>query len=423
MNVVQQARLLVSLGVLTSGVLAPARAQDSATTRGRDTTSSLGASTAPGAANAASQRFASLASAIVQSAGIKPGNLVAISGGPHMVPAMEAYAVEVEKAGGQPLLLLDSPRAIHSYFTEVPEQYLGRPAHAWQDFQATGIDLEIHLPALENVRQVFADVPGERQGKVIAASAPAEAALTERQNRTTMRRLDLNGPPSAADVAQAHLDSAAFARGYEEALNADYRGIAERGRALQHALEGAHRVRVTTPEGTDLTFSIDRRAVMLDAGLVPPGTGGLRAARTAQLPGGSIRLAPVETSVNGKIRAPSDQCDQPVKDEAIDVRNGIPENVRAASDEACVRQAVQRAGRFGWVEIGLNPALRMSDPNVNLASYLLDLGAGAVTVNFGTNQELGGANKTSAGGWYIVLPRATVEADGKVLVRGGELTL
>ena len=31
---------------------------------------------------------------------------------------------------------------------------------------------------------------------------------------------------------------------------------------------------------------------------------------------------------------------------------------------------------------------------------------GAVTVNFGTNQELGGENKTSSGGWYIVLPRA-----------------
>jgi hypothetical protein len=42
-----------------------------------------------------------------------------------------------------------------------------------------------------------------------------------------------------------------------------------------------------------------------------------------------------------------------------------------------------------------------------------------VTVNLGTNQELGGANATSAGGWVIVLPKATVEADGKILVREG----
>jgi hypothetical protein len=44
----------------------------------------------------------------------------------------------------------------------------------------------------------------------------------------------------------------------------------------------------------------------------------------------------------------------------------MPENVRASSDEECVKAAVQRAGRFGWVEIGLNPALRVTDPNVTL---------------------------------------------------------
>jgi hypothetical protein len=46
-----------------------------------------------------------------------------------------------------------------------------------------------------------------------------------------------------------------------------------------------------------------------------------------------------------------------------------------------------------------------------------------VTVNFGTNQELGGANKTASGGWFIVLPGATIEADGKVVVRNGELAM
>jgi hypothetical protein len=69
------------------------------------------------------------------------------------------------------------------------------------------------------------------------------------------------------------------------------------------------------------------------------------------------------------------------------------------------------------------PADVVEVPDANLASPLLDLGAGAVTVNFGTNQELGGANTTSAGGWYIVLPKATVEADGKILVRDGALAM
>jgi len=285
------------------------------------------------------------------------------------------------------------------------------------------VDVDIQLPVFQSFLQSMADIPAERQGKVVAAFTAGQTELTARQNRNHTRRLNIVGPPTAADAEQAHVDPATYSRLYNEGLDADYQQIAQRGRRIQAALRGARRVRITTPHGTDLTFAMGDRPVILDAGMSPPGTEGLLAQRTAQLPGGAIRLAPVETSVNGTIHAPTDQCDHPVKDEVIDVRAGMPQNVRAASDEACVKAAIQRAGRFGWVEIGLNPALRVTDPGANLVSTLLDLGAGAVTVNFGTNQELGGANKTASGGWYIVLPRATIEADGKVVVRDGDLAM
>ncbi len=371
---------------------------------------------------AESRRFEMLAPKIVRSAQIRPGDVVAIRGGPHMVPAMEQFAIEVHKTGGIPLLLLESSKVFRSYFTEVPDQFLGGASRAWQDFQAEGIDVEFNLPVFENFLQTLADIPTERQGKVFSAFGATQAPLTERQNRNKMRRLSFAPPPTSTDVTQAGLDSSTYTRMYNEALNADYEAIARQGRAVQEALEGAGRVRITTPEGTDLTFTLRGRQAILDAGLVQRGTGGLLAARSGQLPGGSVRFAPVEGSVNGRIRAPKDNCDRPVKDERIDVRAGLPVNVRAASDEACVQEAVKRAGRFGWVQIGLNPALRVRKADVNLASPLLDSGAGVVTVNFGTNHELGGANKTSAGGWYIPLPRATVQADGKLIVRDGRLT-
>ena len=309
----------------------------------------------------------------------------------------------------------------HSYFTEVPDQYLGGVPQGWQDFLAAGTDVEFHLPMADNVQQAFSDISGERLAKVLKNVTSAQAGLTDRQNHSRARRLNVAAPPTRADADQARLDSATYARMYDDGLKADYRPIAQQGRQLQQLLRGARRVRITTPDGTDLSFTMGDRPVIVDAGMPLPGTRGLLAARTAQLPGGSLRLAPVETSVNGTIRAPSDQCEQAVKDEAIDVRSGMPENVHAASDEECVRAALEHAGRFGWVEIGLNSTFRVDDPNVNLASALLDLGAGAVTVDFGTNQELGGANRTAQGGWYIVLPHATVEADGKVIVRDGAL--
>jgi leucyl aminopeptidase (aminopeptidase T) len=413
--------LIFSFAII--GVLAlssaPVLAQDTTVTRSG---ASVSRNEGSGGTSFA-RRLEALAPDLVKSAQIKPGQVVTIHGGPAMAPAMEAFAIEVQKGGATPLMILESQRVVHSYFKDVPEKYLGRIPQSWQDFQAGGIDVEFQLPVFENFQQTLADVPGERQGKVVAAFSSGQAKLTERQNRNLSRRLNINSPPTQVDAEQARLDSATYARMYDAGLRSDYHKIAEQGRTIQQALQGARRVRITTREGTDLTFSVSARPVILDAGMASPGTHGLLAARTAQLPGGAIRLAPVETSVAGKIRAPSDQCDKPVKDEAIDVRGGMPENVRAASDEECVKAAVQRAGRFGWVEIGLNPAFRVSDPKVNLTSSLLDLGAGTVTVNFGTNQELGGENKTASGGWLIALPHATVEADGKVIVRDGELAM
>ncbi len=367
------------------------------------------------------RRLEELAPRIVQTfAPIKAGDLVAIYGGPHMVPAMEAIAREVQMAGGHPLLLLQSPRVTHSYFTEVPDQYLGRPSAAWRDFQVKSIDVEIDLPAFENFQQSFADVPAERQAKVREAGAQANADFAERQNRGKVRQLFIN-PPSRADAEFSHVDAALYDRITWDAIGADYEQIHAQGEALKRILERSHQVRVTSPEGTDLTFSVAGRPVIVDAGIVPQTASGLQAARTAQLPGGAVLVAPIESSVNGKIRAPNDQCEQPVKDEAIDVRNGMPENVHAGSDEACVQRAVKAAGRFGYFEIGLNPALRSPEPSS--AGALLPLGAGMITVDFGNNQGLGGANKGAPqAGWFIPLPRATVEVDGRVIVKDGELT-
>lgn len=408
----QLRRSLTALGLLA---LYPASSQAQGSDAARNSPPSGGAMAE------AARRFEALAPALVKSARIQPGQLVAINGGPQMVGAMEALAIEVQKAGGSPVLLLNSPKVIHSYFAEAPEVYLGKTPKAWKDFQATGIDVEFSLPVFENFQQILADVPPERQGKVFAAFTADQSDLTARQNRNRTRRLTFASPPGATDAEQARVNGAAYTRMYYAALDADYTRIAEQGRKIQQALKGARKVRITTPSGTDLTFTVGERPVILDAGMPAPGASGLLAARTGQLPGGSIRLAPVETSVTGVVKAPRDQCDEPVTDEVIEVRAGMPVNVRAASDEACVKEAVGRAGRFGWVQIGLNPALRVTDPDANLASPLLDLGAGAVTVNFGTNQELGGSNTTAAGGWFIVLPQATVEADGKILVRDGAL--
>jgi hypothetical protein len=48
-----------------------------------------------------------------------------------------------------------------------------------------------------------------------------------------------------------------------------------------------------------------------------------------------------------------------------------------------------------------------------------DRGLGLVTVNFGDNRQFGGSNR--GGDWFVVLSGATLEADGKAVVREGRI--
>ncbi|MFL5446952.1 MAG: hypothetical protein ACJ8AX_00260, partial [Gemmatimonadales bacterium] len=111
----------------------------------------------------------------------------------------------------------------------------------------------------------------------------------------------------------------------------------------------------------------------------------------------------------------------PVKDEEIDVKNGVATSVTAASDEECLKQSMKDAGRFGSIVIGLNPAIRYE----HIPSYgpQLEASAGAVSLSFGSNGYLGGTNPPVGGGWTVPLLKATVEADGKVIVKDGKLAL
>lgn len=76
-------------------------------------------------------------------------------------------------------------------------------------------------------------------------------------------------------------------------LSADYQAIATITRRLKRHLEGKEQVSITTPLGTDLTFSIAGRDVVEDTGLIHnPGQFG-------NLPAGECFVAPLEDSAEG----------------------------------------------------------------------------------------------------------------------------
>jgi leucyl aminopeptidase (aminopeptidase T) len=365
------------------------------------------------------RRFSALAPRLVQSAAIHPGDLVTISGGPTLISEMEALGAEVQKAGGTPLLVLDSPQLTRTFYSDFPEQHLHQLSPAWNNFLAREVAVQFILPTGEDFASLRKVSP-ERRAQVDKALAREQTANAAGRNRGTSRVIFI-GVPSPSDTVSIQMDYREYESMAWAAMEADYSEIAAKGQEIKRVLQRAKRLRITSPEGTDFRVELGKRPVVVNAGIVRRGTQGPVAARTAAVPGGTVRFAPLESSANGKIRAAEDQCSKLVRDEAVDVRNGMPENIHAASDEQCIQDSFKDAGRFGSVVIGLNPGIHFT----HVPSYgpQLEAAAGVVSINFGPNPDLSGTNPPVAGGWTVPLLRATVEADGKVIVRDGRLVM
>jgi hypothetical protein len=73
--------------------------------------------------------------------------------------------------------------------------------------------------------------------------------------------------------------------------------------------------------------------------------------------------------------------------------------------------------KIAFLQIGLNPALKVMEDG---SEYRPQEAAGMVYIGMGDNQLLGGNNKTEFG-WLTPVVKATVEVDGKTVVKDGQL--
>ena len=183
-------------------------------------------------------------------------------------------------------------------------------------------------------------------------------------------------------------------------------------------------MRVTTAAGTDVSFSVGQRPVVVGDGMVTEEEAKAKMflMRGAALPDGQVTVAPIETSANGKVVIPKSTCNfAPMTNVSFDLKNGKMENFKAATGADCfAKQMAPYVGpkdMFGGFSIGLNPALKV---NEDTADFRPDVGAGVVGISIGGNEYAGGSNKTF-GGAYFQITNATVEIDGKVVVKDGKL--
>jgi 2,5-dihydroxypyridine 5,6-dioxygenase len=196
--------------------------------------------------------------------------------------------------------------------------------------------------------------------------------------------------------------------------------IEETGRRILQAFAGADHVRVTSPAGTDLSLSIRGRQCLP---VMPVPERGMPYGTPIPL-WGEYNWAPVEGSVNGTLvidgiseaTTALHVVDEPVSvtivaGKVTDVQGG--EEAEAFSSVFAIDEGASQVGELG---IGGNPIAR---PGTETEKALL----GTIHVGFGNNDEYPGGMVRSEMHVDGGVRHATVEVDGRMVLRDGKLAV
>ena len=223
--------------------------------------------------------------------------------------------------------------------------------------------------------------------------------------------------PTTADVARV----------YSRALlETDYVALAAKQRAFEAAMR-SQVVHVTTPLGTDLQFRIGDRPVTKQDGDASAARAKLARNlidREVELPAGAVRVAPIESSVEGTIAfPPSEWGGTRVEGLVLTFARGEVTGIRATAGREAVERELAGGGSgaraFRELAVGFNPLLAMPVEGRRWIPYY-GYGAGVIRLSLGDNTELGG----DVGGGYVrwnFFTDATVAVGSDVWVRAGRL--
>ncbi len=326
-------------------------------------------------------------------------------------------ALKVER--GERVMLRFDPQTMRELEPEVAKQ-----------LRAAGAEVESHpfgpvadFPRRLAVTDVYVWLPA---GPAAATPAEQSAALVHwldaRQERRELHFHWVDGTRDPDGLPVPHRP--AYDRVYLDALDIDYTLMSARMDAAIARLR-AGEVRVTTPGGTDVRFRVGDRPFNRqtgDASRANARKGRIRIDRHTELPAGVLRVAPIESSVNGVVVLPAARFNN-VRATTVRLvfRDGVVIASSASSGEDAVNAflaSAPGASRFREFALGFNPKLTIPRGETALPDY--GYGAGVVRMSLGDNDELGGTVRGGGVRW-LFFPDATVIAGGEPLVERGRL--
>jgi leucyl aminopeptidase (aminopeptidase T) len=195
--------------------------------------------------------------------------------------------------------------------------------------------------------------------------------------------------------------------------------IARRTAAVAKELEGKDQVRVTSPSGTDITFSIKGVKPIASTGLIHnPGDFG-------NLPSGEAYMMPVEGTARGVLYVDGSMAGigsllgkEPI---CIDIEEGMAVRIRGGKEAEELTRKIEAAGErarniaeFG---IGTNDAAKITGIILEDEKVM-----GTIHIALGNNVSMGGSVDVPLHLDGLVLT-PTVEIDGRVLMKEGRLEI
>jgi leucyl aminopeptidase (aminopeptidase T) len=200
-------------------------------------------------------------------------------------------------------------------------------------------------------------------------------------------------------------------------LETNFEEQADLCRRFGAALEEGDKVRLTSPRGTNLSFSIVDRRVNVLTNIPEPG-------ELAPVPDIEVNVVPLEGSANGRLIADASVpylgigvLDEPI---ICDVEDGYIVSMTGGNQAALLRDALEiheDRNCFNVAELGIG-----LNPNAKLTGRMLDDEGvlGTIHIGIGTSHALGG-NVVAPTHYDLLMWNPTIEIDGRVVQRGAEV--
>jgi len=355
---------------------------------------------------------------ITQSAGVKEGEVVFVSGAVRDMELLENIVVEVRKAGGHPLLDMNSERMTKRSYTDVPEKYDTQEPKLGMAL-AKIVNVAINVDSAET-EGLLADVPPAR----MAARAKTGAAVGEEFIKNKVRNVNVGNDlyPTEWRARRFEMPLDNFSKLFWEAVNIDYTNLQAEGEKARAALTGKE-MEITHPNGTNLKLNIESRPAYISDGIISADDVA-KGNRDVFLPAGEAAIVPAANTGDGKVVIEKQFFNgKEVNNLTLTFEKGKLVSMTGEGDGFAAMKADfdAREGAkdmLSYVDLGINPNYKLA-PNSKIGNWV---SAGMVSVGTGNNQWAGGTNNaTGAVGGH--LPGATVKVDGKVIVENGVLKI